>query len=737
MKSYLALIIIDLKLAMRNKAVLFFAYLFPIGFFIVFAEMMDAGRGGMISYVVSMVLVLGILGNGLFGAGMRAVQERENNILRRYKVAPITPTPILVASMVTGWAVYLPAVLMILAIAHFYYGMPMPVRILSLFAIASIGIITFRSIGMILASVVNSMQESNILIQLLYMPMLFLSGATFPISSLPQWAQVFSQFLPASYLVTGFQGIFLRNETIIQNVIPVLALLTTLCLATFVSSQLFRWEKEEKIRPAAKLWVLAVLAPFILLGVYQIYSQDHLRKSQVLWRDVRRSENLLITGARIFVGNGKVIPSGAVLVQNGKIVRVSEGPMPDSKSIQAEVIEASGKTLLPGLIDARVHLSVSGDPSKTDGPPAGDPEIERELAAYLYCGITGVKSDGDGLNTMLGLRNRISIGELLAAELYVFSPTFIAKDGSGNQFLGKLTGPIKTMAEKQLFRIPGTPGQAAEQVRDLQESGVNGIQASMVRMSDGISFQVLSPEILKAISSEARKRKLPVLIHVSDNNGIAEAIHAGASAIEMQYPEEISKENLDRLARQKIFYIPAVHSRDAMLNIATGNGSKVLERPLVQEVGPRELLEKLTRQLEVENGSSSQSELAALRSALEQSKSDLRKAAQTGVILVTGSNAGSAFVLHGPTIQREMQIWVLAGIPASLALQAATYNAASFLGVGNRVGLIQNGYDANLLLVEGDPLQDITATERISMVVYQGEVVNRMELQKAIQKTNP
>jgi ABC-type multidrug transport system permease subunit len=287
MRSYLALIKIDLKLALRNRAVLFFSYLFPIGFFIVFAEMVDVSKVGTIARGVSMVLVLGILGNGLFGAGMRAVHERENNILRRYKVAPITPTPLLVASMVTGWAVYIPSVLMILGIAHFYYGMAMPVRTLSLFLFASIGIIAFRSIGMILASVVNSMQESNILIQLLYMPMLFLSGATFPISSLPHWAQVFSQFLPASYLVTGFQGIFLQNETILDNLVPVMALLITMCLATFVSSQLFRWEKEEKIRPAAKFWVLAVLTPFILLGAYQIfYNKNHGQKSSIQDFDV-------------------------------------------------------------------------------------------------------------------------------------------------------------------------------------------------------------------------------------------------------------------------------------------------------------------------------------------------------------------------------------------------------------------------------------------------------------------
>ncbi|MEO7652038.1 MAG: hypothetical protein ABIZ80_16360, partial [Bryobacteraceae bacterium] len=89
MKTYLALIRIDLLLAGRNRSVLFFNYLFPLMFFFAFSEMMSASRGG-VSNIVTMVLTIGILGNGLWGAGMRAVQERENNVLRRYKVTPIT-----------------------------------------------------------------------------------------------------------------------------------------------------------------------------------------------------------------------------------------------------------------------------------------------------------------------------------------------------------------------------------------------------------------------------------------------------------------------------------------------------------------------------------------------------------------------------------------------------------------------------------------------------------------------
>ena len=74
------------------------------------------------------MLVIGILGNGFFGAGIRAVQEREQNILRRFKVAPISPLPILGASLTTGLLLFIPAILLTLILARWLYGMPIPDR---------------------------------------------------------------------------------------------------------------------------------------------------------------------------------------------------------------------------------------------------------------------------------------------------------------------------------------------------------------------------------------------------------------------------------------------------------------------------------------------------------------------------------------------------------------------------------------------------------------------------------
>jgi ABC-2 type transport system permease protein len=271
MRPYLALTKIDIKLALRDRSVIFFNYLFPLVFFFVFSGLMGSARAGGISNVVTMVLAIGILGNGLWGAGMRAVQEREQNILRRYKVTPISPLPVLLASMVTGWLIYLPAAVLVCTLAHFFYGMPLPDRLLSVLGMVTLGIFAFRSIGLILASIVNSTQESTIAIQLMYMPMLFLSGATVPRDYLPGWAQVAGQFLPATYLVNGLQSVILRNEPLTANGASAGALLVTIAVALFVAVQIFRWEKEEKTKPAAKLWVLAVLAPFVLMGFYEAY----------------------------------------------------------------------------------------------------------------------------------------------------------------------------------------------------------------------------------------------------------------------------------------------------------------------------------------------------------------------------------------------------------------------------------------------------------------------------------
>lgn len=285
MKTYLSLIAIDLKLAGRQRTVIFFNYLFPLIFFFIFAMIFPVRRSpGVITQVLTMSMTLGVLGNGLFGAGIRALQEREMNILRRYKVTPITPTPLLVASMVTGWFIFMPYIILVICLAHFIYHMPWPADIPALLIFISIGLIAFRAIGMVIASVANTMQEGTILVQLCYFPMLFLSGATVPADVFPRLLQVVANFIPATYLVFGMRGIMLNGDSLRQDWKSLAALLITAIVGLTVGTKLFRWEKEEKIRKSAKVWIVAVLLPFLLLGIYQAYSGHNVITPNVFGR---------------------------------------------------------------------------------------------------------------------------------------------------------------------------------------------------------------------------------------------------------------------------------------------------------------------------------------------------------------------------------------------------------------------------------------------------------------------
>ncbi|MFZ0321164.1 MAG: amidohydrolase family protein [Candidatus Sulfotelmatobacter sp.] len=727
MKPYKALIALDIKLALRNRSVIFFNYLFPLTFFFIFGQAMHAERGAAMTIVISMVLIIGILGNGFMGAGIRAVQEREANILRRYKVTPITPAPLLVASVVTGWILYMPNVLLIFALAHFLYGMPWPQSMVSILIFITLAIIGFRSIGMIIASIVNSMQESQLVVQLIYLPMLFLSGATFPLSMFPGWLLTVTQFLPATYMVVGIQGMLLRNEGLVANIQPALALVLTAFVGLFISYKLFRWEKEEKIRASAKLWLAAVMMPFLLLGFWQMHARTGVAKTKILNRELARSETFLIRGARIFVGDGKVIENGSVLVRGGKIAEVYEGEGPDAKTLNAETVEAAGKTILPGLIDVHVHLAATGGFSP--GVKYGDEKaMQRALAAYLYSGVTTVRSVGDGLDHILKVRASVSSGEILGADLQTCGPLFTAAGGHGTEYFKGLPENVRANLEKQNLRIPTSGAEARSQVDELKKQGLDCIKVILEAGAGGVVFNRLDTALLEAIARQAHADSIPLAVHTGDARDVADAVNVQANSIEHgSFREKIPDAVFEQMAKQGTFYDPTLSAGESIKAFAAGN-TDLLKRSLVQQAAPPELLHDTEEAI----GSA---EMVSMRKAMGQYPTDmaiavdnLKRAHAHGVFLVTGSDAGNPLIVHGPTVQHEMQLWVQAGIPPAVALQAATSNAARLLRAGNRIGSIRPGSDADLLVVDGNPLEDIAATERISMVVFKGERINRTEL---------
>jgi imidazolonepropionase-like amidohydrolase/ABC-type multidrug transport system permease subunit len=728
MRPYIALFKNNMRLTMRDRSALFFNYLFPFIFFFAFAELFHAGTGMGIAYFVGTVLTMGILGNGLWGAGMRAVQEREQNILRRYKVTPITPLPILVAAMISGWLIYLPVVVILLLLAHFGYAMPVPQNLISLFVMASLGVCAFRAIGLILAAVTNTMQEATILIQLLYMPMLFLSGTTIPAAILPNWAQTLAEFLPASYLVTGFQGIFYRKQNLMDNLLPVGALVITIVVGLFFATQLFRWEKEEKLQPRKKLWVLAVLAPFLIMGCYRSYTRDHIGQNQAMFRDLQRSGTLLIRNARLIVGDGTVIETGSVLVQDGKIQEVFQGAGPDPVKLKAEVVEGAGKTLLPGLIDSHVHL---GGPAGMSGDSAdNDPQksMPRADAALLYSGVTAARSVGDGLDASLKLRAKVASGAWLGSQLFICGPMFTTEGGHGTEFIQHVPEMMRETVKAQLVRTPKTPDEARNQVRQLKKAGVDGIKAILESgWGDGMLFDRMDLLIARTVAEEAHAQNLPLAVHTGDAVDVTDAVEIGAASVEHgSWRDELPDNLLERMAGGGVYLDPTLAVAEAYSLYFAGK-SEMLNNSLVQQVLPASVL-KGTRDFLTSGKSVDAAKADLFAHALEQARNNLIRAWKAGVPLVMGTDAGNPLVFHGPSIHRELQLWVDAGIPAWVALQAATGNAAKLLRADKQIGAIHKGLDADLLLVDGNPLIDITSTERISLVIFQGERVRRPDL---------
>jgi imidazolonepropionase-like amidohydrolase len=525
-------------------------------------------------------------------------------------------------------------------------------------------------------------------------------------------------------MVTGIQGMLLRNEGIASNIQPVLALILTSFVGLFIAYKLFRWEKEEKIRGSAKLWLLAVLAPFVVLGFWQMHARTGMVKTKILNRQLARGDTFLIRGARIVVGDGKVIEHGSVLVRGGKIAEIYEGEGPDPKTLKAELVEAAGKTILPGLIDVHIHLGATGGFSP-DVKYGDQKNMQRALAAYLYSGVTTVRSVGDGLDTILKVRSLVSSGEVLGADLQTCGPLFTAAGGHGTEYFKGLPQNARANLEKQMLRIPTSGDEARQQVDELKKEGLDCIKAILEAGAGGVVFNRLDTGLFDAVAQQAHADSIPLAVHTGDARDVADAVQAKADSIEHgSFREKIPDAVFEQMAKQGTFYDPTLSAGESVKEFSAGK-TDLLKRSLVQQVGPPELLHGTEEAM-------ASADMEPMRKSMAQYPTDmvigvdnLKRAHAHGVLLVTGSDAGNPLVIHGPTVQHEMQLWVQAGIPPAVALQAATSNAARMLRVDNRTGSIRPGNDADLLVVDGNPLEDITATERISVVVFKGERIDR------------
>ena len=269
MTNLISLTRMRVRLALRNKMFFFFSIVMPLGFFFLYSAIFAKGIPTEVQFLLGPVLALNVMGS-FWGLSATLVTFREQGILRRFHVTPATATDMLVSSILANYALTLPTVFVEILLAKFLFHVPSLGDLASLILLVSIGTISFGSLGLVIASVTNTMQETQVLNQLLWLPLIFLSGATIPFTYLSKTVQHIALFLPATYLVHGLKLAIFNNQGPNQLVLSLGSLTIWFVLTLFLSSQLFRWEPEAKISRKAKLYVAATAIPFLLLGVWEI-----------------------------------------------------------------------------------------------------------------------------------------------------------------------------------------------------------------------------------------------------------------------------------------------------------------------------------------------------------------------------------------------------------------------------------------------------------------------------------
>jgi ABC-2 type transport system permease protein len=268
LKTILTLAAMRIRITLRNKAFLFFSLIMPMVFFFLYGSVFAKGNVQAVTFLMGPVLSLTVMGT-FWGLSMQLVTWREQGILRRFRLAPLAPATMIASSVIANYALILPTVFLQLFLARYIYHVTAFGNWITLFVFVILGITSFGALGLIVASVTNTMQETQIINQLLWFSFLFLSGATVPLSVLPVVVQRIGLFLPATYLVSGIQRGMVYNQGVWSLTVEIISLVAWGALAFFISSMLFRWEPEAKLPRNAKLWAVATILPFILLGIWE------------------------------------------------------------------------------------------------------------------------------------------------------------------------------------------------------------------------------------------------------------------------------------------------------------------------------------------------------------------------------------------------------------------------------------------------------------------------------------
>ncbi|HLS15019.1 MAG TPA: amidohydrolase family protein [Beutenbergiaceae bacterium] len=391
------------------------------------------------------------------------------------------------------------------------------------------------------------------------------------------------------------------------------------------------------------------------------------------------------------------VTDAIVLVQDGQIVDVgSRLEIPEG----AQILDAPGATVLPGLIDMHTHLSFPPIDADEEFGLSDLPGYYWDLARYLpggrrdflAHGVTSVRSLGDELTWVRELRAGIDDGTLEGPRVFFAGPTLTTPGGH----------PISTFdvpADSDGIRLPGSPEEAEAIVAQLCEADqpVDVIKVIQESSTPDQPLTPHEPEVLAAIGRAAHQRGVPVTAHCGTVTDLSQAVEAGFDGIEHLSLRDPSA------PWDQINQTAATGWPEGVLDQMVAGGM-TLDPTLLVELG------------DPDDQPPERAEMA------ERVYARLLEAHEAGVALIAGSDAAVPGMDFGSGLVREVAALAAAGLPNRVALGAATTQAAAALG-SERIGVLEPGRAADLLVLDGDPLTDLGALQHVMGVLREGRIV--------------
>jgi imidazolonepropionase-like amidohydrolase len=409
---------------------------------------------------------------------------------------------------------------------------------------------------------------------------------------------------------------------------------------------------------------------------------------------------LAIKAGKLIDGTGKELEGMVVLVEGERITQVGkaqEVEIPEG----AEVLDATGKTVMPGMIDAHLHIRGSGDPSRRGVQVVGDSIGTLALMSYvnakkdLEAGFTALRDAGNFGYVDVALRDAIDEGWIEGPRLKVAGQGLTSTGGHGDRT--KRLAPHVRL--EGLNNIVDSPDEARKATRYQIKMGVDFIKimatlSEYVRKFGGTCSQELTYETMKAICEVAHWAGRKVGAHCHGGPGVTDAIKAGVDSFE--HGRFITDEQLEMMAEGGRYLVPTLAPEGRAMEYG---------REAVGTVKDEDWEWKLRA-----NGAMYDT---------------VARAHRLGVKVAAGSDAAMPFVRHGESAY-ELELLVRAGMTPMEAIVAATKVGSEVLDMAEEIGTVEAGKYADLVVVDGDPLADIKILQdlnRVKKVIKGGKVV--------------